>query len=302
MILIRSKVTIGICVKNNAQTISETIKSIIKQDFPRELIELIIVDGYSEDATLFIIKRQLKNSEIRFKIFHEKEGLGKARQIVVDNAEGEYIIWVDGDMILSRDFVKKHVEFMDSNPKVGVAKGKYGVLKGDEHKNLVAFLEDLEFMLNTQNEGEVNDKVLATSGCIYRVKAIRQAGGFDSLFKGVGEDMDIESRIRALGWKLCIASAVFQELRRKSWKALWNEYMWHGKGGFQLYHKNKKILGSLEIFPPVLLIKKVKQSVQAYKKFHQKRVFLFTLHYFFKRVAWFFGFLSQCAKIGQHKL
>jgi glycosyltransferase involved in cell wall biosynthesis len=302
MILIRPKVTIGVCVKNNAQTISETIKSIIKQDFPRELMELIIVDGYSEDGTLSIIEGQLKNSEIRFKVFREREGLGKARQIVVDNAEGEYIVWVDGDMILSRDFIKKHVEFMDSNPKVGIAKGRYGILKGDEHKNLVAFLEDVEFMLNTQNMGEVNNKVLATSGCIYRVKAIRQAGGFDPFIKGVGEDMDAESRIRALGWRLCITSAVFQELRRKSWKALWNEYVWHGKGGFRLYHKNKKVLITPKVFPPVLIFKKIVRSVQAYKSIRQKRVFLLPLHYIFKRVAWFFGFLSQYEKTRQHKL
>ena len=31
----------------------------------------------------------------------------------MDNAKGKYIIWVDGDMILSRDFVKKLLEFME---------------------------------------------------------------------------------------------------------------------------------------------------------------------------------------------
>jgi len=30
----------------------------------------------------------------------------------VDNAKGKYIIWVDGDMILSRDFVKL-LEFIE---------------------------------------------------------------------------------------------------------------------------------------------------------------------------------------------
>jgi len=294
MILIRPKVTIGVCVKNNARTISETIKSIIKQDFPRELMELIIVDGYSEDGTLSIIEGQLKNSEIRFKVFREREGLGKARQIVVDNADGEYIVWVDGDMILSRDFIKRQVEFMDNNPKVGIAKGRYGILKGDEHKNLVAFLEDVEFMLNTQNIGEVNNKVLATSGCIYRVKAIRQAGGFDPFIKGVGEDMDAESRIKALGWRLCITSAVFQELRRKSWKALWNEYVWHGRGAPQLLKKNIYASSNLfKIFPPVTLLTKLFQVPAAYKLTKRKAVLLFLFHYIFKKTAWLFGFLES---------
>jgi glycosyltransferase involved in cell wall biosynthesis len=293
MILIRPKVTIGVCVKNNALTISETIKSIIRQDFPCELLELIIVDGYSEDGTLSIIENHLKNSEIRFKIFREREGLGGARQIVVDNAEGEYIVWVDGDMILSRDFIKKQVKFMDNNPKVGIAKGKYGILKSDEHKNLVAFLEDIEFMLNTQNMGKVNTKVLATSGCIYRTKAIKQAGGFDPFIKGVGEDMDAESRVKALGWRLCITSAVFQELRRKSWKALWDEYVWHGNGASQLLQKNKYAINLFKIFLPVTLMTKLFQVPAAYKLTQRKAVLLFPFHYIFKKIAWLCGFLES---------
>jgi cellulose synthase/poly-beta-1,6-N-acetylglucosamine synthase-like glycosyltransferase len=211
----------------------------------------------------------------------------------VDNAEGEYIVWVDGDMILSRDFIKKQVEFMDNNPKVGIAKGRYGILKGDEHKNLVAFLEDVEFMLNTQNMGEVNNKVLATSGCIYRVKAIRQAGGFDPFIKGVGEDMDAESRIKALGWRLCITSAIFQELRRKSWKALWNEYVWHGRGAPQLLQKNRYAVNLFKIFPPVTLATKLFQVPAAYKLTKRKAVLLFLFHYIFKKTAWLFGFLES---------
>lgn len=294
MILIRPKVTIGVCVKNNALTISETIKSIIKQNFPCELIEIIIVDGYSKDCTLSIIENHLKNSDIRFKIFREKEGLGRARQIVVDNAEGEYIVWVDGDMILSRDFIKKQVEFMDNNPNVGIAKGKYGILKSDEHKNLVAFLEDVDFILKTQNIGEVNNEVLATSGCIYRTKAIKQAGGFDPLIKGVGEDMDVENRVKALGWKLCITSAVFQELRRKSWKALWNQYVWHGEGAPQLLQENRfAVINLFKTFPPIKLMTKLIQLPAAYKLTQRKAVLLFPIHYIFKKTAWLFGFLKS---------
>jgi len=287
------KVTIGMCIKNSEATIKQAIDSVLNQDFPHKLMELIIVDGYSQDDTLKIVKERLRDANIRFRIFFEREGLGRARQIVVDNAEGKYIVWVDGDMILSRDFIKKQVKFMDSSPKVGIAKGKYVILKEGENGNLVAFLEDVEFMLITQHTGETNARVLATSGCIYRTKAIREVGGFDPTMRGVGEDMDAESRVRAAGWKLYIASAIFQEVRRKSWKALWEEYVWHGKGARHLFRKNEHAISLYKIFPPIVIVTKFFQIPTAYKLTHRKTVLLIPLHYIFKRCAWLLGFIRS---------
>jgi len=116
----KPKVTIGVCVKNVERTIYNTLNSILSQDFSHNLIEIIIVDGKSIDETLKIIKRILKRCDIKSRIFIENKGLGFARQLVVENASGKYIVWVDGDMIIPNDFVRKQVEFMEKNPKVGL--------------------------------------------------------------------------------------------------------------------------------------------------------------------------------------
>ena len=206
-------VTVGLCVKNAETTVRKAVNSIINQDYPLGSMEIIIVDGYSRDKTVPIIKESLIQTNIREKIFYENLGLGKARQIVVENALGYYIVWVDGDMVLPRNFIRRQVGFMDANPKVGIGKGKYGLNKKD---NLVATLESMEFLINFQDEGETDSKALGTSGCIYRLQAIRQAGGFDENMNGVGEDQDSEYRVRERGWKLCVTNAVFYEKRREN--------------------------------------------------------------------------------------
>ncbi|UCG55345.1 MAG: glycosyltransferase [Dehalococcoidia bacterium] len=99
-----AKVTIGMCVKNAEETIQDAIDSIIAQDFPHNLLMLIVVDGYSCDKTLSIIKARLSEVDFKYKIFFEKQGLCQARQFVVDNAEGKYVIWIDGDMTIPKDF------------------------------------------------------------------------------------------------------------------------------------------------------------------------------------------------------
>ena len=56
-------------------------------------------------------------------------GLGVARQIVVDKACGKYIVWVDDDVTLPKDFVRKQVGYMEQNPHVGIAGARY-IFKG----------------------------------------------------------------------------------------------------------------------------------------------------------------------------
>ena len=286
------KVTVGICVKNSETTIKEAVESVLDQGFPHESMELVVVDGCSQDKTLRILRDNLKKTDIRTKIFYENEGLGRARQIVVNYASGEYIVWVDGDMVLSRDFVRKQVEFMDHNPDVGIAKGKYGVCANANDGNVVATLENVEFILSTMFEGETSSKFLGTSGCIYRVKAIRQVGGFDPYIKGVGEDMDAESRIRGAGWLLYVTSTLFLETRRHTWKSLWNEYFWHGRGNRRLLEKNRQFINLYKILPPVAVVAELLRIPTAYRLTRRKAVFFLPVHYVFKRIAWFLGFVK----------
>jgi len=121
----RPKVTVGVCVRNCEGFVEEVIESIMNQDFPHELMEVIFVDDGSEDETLSIIKGHIPKMDMKVKVFHhEWKGLGYSRNVVVDNATGDFILWVDGDMVLSRDFVSGLVRFMEQNAKVGIAKGK----------------------------------------------------------------------------------------------------------------------------------------------------------------------------------
>jgi len=286
------KLTIGICVKNAEATIGKTIESVINQDFPHELMEIIIVDGGSEDRTLEIIRNKLKSSGVKNKIFYEREGLGYARQIIVDNAQGEYIIWVDSDMMLPKDFVRKQVSYMEKNPEVAIAKGKYGICKGE---NLVARLEDIEFSLIFGQEGEVHLPSLGSlgaSGCIYRVNAVRQVGGFDKSIKGAGEDTDIEYRIEAAGWKLHVTSAVFYEKRRDTWKALWDEYFWLGLGASRVFKKNRKAINIYKMMPPVAILTEFSRIPKAYKLNRSIAALFLPFHYIFKRIAWLIGFIK----------
>lgn len=291
----KSRVTIGVCVKNSENSIADAIDSIHDQDFPHELMEIIFVDDGSEDKTLSIINSRVQSMGLKFRIFHHQwKGLGYSRNLVVSSANGEYIIWVDGDMSLPQDFVRKQVKYMDGNPDVGIGKGRYGM----RHiTGLVAYLENLDALVKLLYDRQTtSSEPLGTGGCIYRVEAIREAGGFDENITGVGEDMDAEYRILASGWLLQVTNAEFYERRRNTWKELWTEYFWHGSGGRKILMKVSPRSMLLRIFPPTVFLTVISRSCSAYKLTHKKIVFVLPLQWIFKRMAWFLGFTMSARK------
>jgi len=284
----KPEVTIGVCVRNSALTLRETIESIISQDFPHELMEVIFVDDGSEDDTLSIIKDYVSRIDVSVKVFQsEWRGLGPARNVVVDNAHGDYLVWVDGDMTLSVDFVRKQVYFMEKNPKVGIAKGKYGPIAAER---LVEYLENITWVARSNRK--VEEALPGTGGAVYRVRAIRQVEGFDNELKGAGEDREAAYRIKAAGWRIRRTSAVFYEKRKKTWKSLWREKLWKGCGLSKTLRKHPDIFRVYFVTPLVGFLVGLLLSFVAYRLTGQKKVYLLPFHLTFVTTAIFLGYLK----------
>jgi glycosyltransferase involved in cell wall biosynthesis len=281
----RTVITVGLCVKNAEDTIGEAVSSISNQDYPHDKMEVIVVDGHSQDKTVRVIKESLSKTSIRTTYLFENVGLGFARQIVVARASGDYIIWVDGDIILSKDYVRNQVNFMETHPSVGIAVGSLGLLDGD---NWVATLENVGYVIDSQkHHGKPTSKLLGTEGSIYRIEAVRQVGGFDPRIRGAQEDMDVAYRMRKAGWGLHITEAMFYERQRRTWKAIWRQHYWYGYGLHFMQHKNKgrNVLADKSIDRIIL-------SSMAFRLTHRKVVFLLPLNFVFKKTALLFGMAS----------
>ena len=291
------KITIGMCVRNSGKTIQEAVDSIVIQNYPHELIDVIVVDGCSEDDTLFLVKNTALKSDITFRFFSDKgKGLGVARQIVVDNTKSEYIIWIDGDMQIEKEFIKKQVSYMENNPKVGVALGRPDYSEG----TLVATLRSLliytrYFKLVSQKaQGKSGDMLASTNGAIHRVEAIKKIGGFDINIKGASEDADLIIRLQKNGWlRSLIPEAKFFHEYRENWTDLWREQYWFGYGGHFMSHK---FIGHTKLWkkiPFFAILDGLGLSKRAFKLIHKKKSFLLPFLVFFQKIAFWSGFLES---------
>jgi glycosyltransferase involved in cell wall biosynthesis len=285
-------VTVGLCVKNAEATVAKAIQSIIDQDIPHESFELIVIEGFSKDQTLTIIKEDLRGVDFDFAILRDDKGLGAARQIVVNNARGKYIVWVDGDMILANNYLRKQVEFMEQKNSVAVGAGKCGLYQG---QGIVADLENVVYAVDSFYEKKKTVKfgfLPGAGGAIYRVDAVKAVGGFDMDIKGAAEDTELDYRLIINGWTLSTINTFFVESERSSLLSIWHEYFWYGRGGHFIYHKNADTLSLLEMTPPAGFVAGLIRLSNAYILTHRKIVFLLPAHYAYKRIAWLLGFLD----------
>lgn len=280
-------VTIGVCVRNSASTLRETIESIISQTYPHELMEVIFVDDGSEDETPLIIDAYASKMDIKVKIFrHKWKGLGFSRNVVVKNAGGKYIIWIDGDIILPKDHVKNQVEFMEKNPEVAISGGSYGML---DQSTLSAFLDNVEYVAYRFKSG-IN--MPGTGGATYRVQAIKQVGGFDENIKGSCEDIDAAYRVKLAGWLVVRDKALFYARGKKNWKDYWSHAVWHGYGAHYVKHKFNNIFSLPKMTIIAAFLNSIIYSVIAYGILKKKKVFLLPLYSIFKNAGWWIGFFK----------
>ena len=276
------KVTIGVCVKDSEKTIRESVYSIINQKYPAELIQVIIVDGCSKDKTTSIIDRTTEKTRVKVETYSDKgRGLGVARQLVVNKANGKYIIFADADVKLFDDFTKKHVSFMEENPNVGVAFGKPMYQEG----TLVSTVGNLYFYTTGGSLG--NDAT------IYRPEAIKEVGGFDPNIIGAAEDKDLINRIRAKGWLISInEKARFFHKSRENLRDFWAERSWFGYGDHYISHKNKNGYPLWHKLPIGSLKYGLRMAIKAYRLTHRKISFLVPLQLVLGNISWWFGFIK----------
>ncbi|MCW4016278.1 MAG: glycosyltransferase [Candidatus Bathyarchaeota archaeon] len=291
-------VTVGMCLRNCENTLPKAINSIINQDFSHEKMQVIFVDDGSEDHTPQIVANYVTKMDIQTKVFKTKwQGLGSARNLILNNADGDYITWVDSDEILTTSYIRKQVEFLEQNPDVAITAGVFGLVS----KNLVLNLELVPHIVNHANFGKPRsfiwktEKLPGTGGTTFRVVALNHVGGFDERFTGAGEDVNVVFKIKYAGWKIRLNDAIFYELHNgmSSFSDLWKKYYWYGQGCQTLQAETKEALSVSRMSPPAGFITGFLYSLTGYRLVNKKNVFLLPIHYCFKMTAWMFGFISS---------
>ncbi|MEM5797911.1 MAG: glycosyltransferase [Candidatus Aenigmatarchaeota archaeon] len=190
-------VTVLIPAHNEEKTIARTIKSVLSLDWPKNLLEVIVINDGSTDKTAKIV-RSFKT----VKMINNKKNIGKAASLNkgIKAAKGELIACIDADSIVEKKALKKMVPFF-SDPDVAVVTPALKVWKTS---NLLEKAQHAEYFLNIfmRKMLALIDAVHVTPGVfsVYRKSVLKKVGGFEP--GNLTEDMEIALRIHKAGYKI----------------------------------------------------------------------------------------------------
>lgn len=191
--------------------------------------EVIVVDNASNDGSQDVIEQY----QPRFKSFkliknRKNVGFSKANNQALKVAEGEYILFLNSDVIVENMNFKRLLYYLDSRPEVGVCTIRVNLSDGTidpaSHRGFPTIWNSICYFLKLEklfsivpymnrifggyhlvwNDLQTIHEIDSPSGAFYlsRKKIINEVKGFDEDFFMYGEDLDLSLRIKELGYKV----------------------------------------------------------------------------------------------------
>lgn len=154
--------------------------------------EVILVDSLSVDKTVDIAK----NFEIKIiQIQSTKDRLcGVGGQVGFVYAQGDYLLMLDGDMRIQRDFVKCALNILSATPKLAAVGG---FLK--EKSESIEYLQRMSRKSSMSKSGSVSH---LTGGGLYRMSALQDIQYFTNINLHSFEEFEVGLRLRENGWNI----------------------------------------------------------------------------------------------------
>ncbi|MFH0831323.1 MAG: glycosyltransferase [archaeon] len=200
---IRKYPLVSICIPayNEEKNISETILSILEMDYPKDKMEILVVDDGSKDRTSEIVKSIIKkNAEFNIRLLRQhNQGKAVAMNNGLKIASGEFFVSLDGDSIVSKDALKNLLPHFE--------KGIVAVLPlitVQKRDTLMQKLQYCEYLINFFYK-----RLMCNLNCIhvtpgpfsvYRADILRKVGGFDE--NNLVEDLEMALRLQKRNYKV----------------------------------------------------------------------------------------------------
>src|SRR5574344_477735 len=217
------RISLIISTYNRPDALCLCLKSVLKQT--RMPDEVIVADDGSSEQTRHLIERMDKSFSCGLKhAWHEDKGfrLAAVRKLSVRNyGSGDYVIFIDGDMILDSRFIAKHERLSENGYYVVGSRVKLTQLKtnyllkrqridvgifhrGEKNRFNAVYLPWLSFVTRHLYFYDKTHGRGANMAMFYH--DLIKVNGFDEDFKSYGrEDTDIFWRLNNAGLKQKVA-------------------------------------------------------------------------------------------------
>ena len=218
-------------------------------DYPKNFIEVIVMDGSSKDDTVKIAEKY------PVKVLSIRLNAPAAYNYAMKIAENSVLGFVDADAKVEPQWLKILVSHLEE-PKVAGVSGRIETWNAD---NPWAKSIGYELKNRYKRLGKYTGRI-ATMNLLLKKAVIEEAGGWDENLPSQ-YDTDLGFRISAKGYKIAYEpNAVCYHFNRPTIKAYYRQQLQYGKNTLKLYFKHGKLAKGDEItnlsmnIQPVLIL------------------------------------------------
>ena len=204
--------SIIIVCRNEENFISKCLDSIIDQDYPKDRLEILIIDGMSQDRTRELIKNYIKKYPY-FKLFtNPKKITSTALNIGIKNSKAEAIILMGSHAIYQNNYISQCVKYLQDHNVDNVGGISIILPQNNTHvAKAIAFSLSNPFgagnaCYKTGYLGKPKLVDTVFGGC-YKRKVFEKIGFFhEELLRN--QDLEFNLRLKKAGGKILLAPEI----------------------------------------------------------------------------------------------
>lgn len=174
--------------------------------------EVFVVDNHSDDDSVEVVRQVYPWVNLIVNL--ENLGFAKANNQAIRRAQGEYVLLLNPDTVVTQDTFRGVLAFMDEHPKAGSA----GVMMCYEDgsrapesrravptpwvaaRKMLGFTKRY-YMSDLPWDQPCKIEVVSGAFCLLRHQALKTVGLLDEDFFMYGEDIDLSYRLLKGGWE-----------------------------------------------------------------------------------------------------
>jgi len=243
-------------VKNEAQHLAASLERLNAQSYPRERLEILIVDGGSTDGTLDLVQK-LMAQDRRIRLFGGKDvNCPLAMNIGIEQAHGEFIAKVDGHGYVNEDFIHVAIEHLLAHEALAcvggqiIPVGESAIAQSNKYARFSRF--GVGSGVYTAN---ISLQEVDTVQCgIYRKTDLVAVGMFDPALQ-FGEDEEVNYRLIQTGKKILYHPKMqFFYYIRPTFKSLFKQYFNYGRARVKVIQKHPGFIRLKHCVPSAMIL------------------------------------------------
>jgi glycosyltransferase involved in cell wall biosynthesis len=260
-------VTVIMPIRNEGNYIVRSLNSVLAQDYPGDRMEILVVDGRSDDGTRDLVTQEIAQQEAQGDAPHI---FPKARIELLDNpgrivptafniglgrARGEIIVRVDGHCEIAPNYVRQIVNRL-SQLEASAVGGPMSTIGENRAARAISVAQSSWFGV-----GGVAFRTGRKEGCYvdtvafggYRREVFERLGGFDEELVR-NQDDEFNLRLTQSGGKIWLDPAIRSVYySRAGFRSLWRQYFQYGFYKVRVMQKHRTVPAWRHLVPAMFV-------------------------------------------------